>query len=127
MKVSEETQERAAEALHAAKARLESLIVDGNEDFGAETPARVEPSPIQITQQVFTDKLLISKCTSGQVKAVTRDLSDGRFHLDEIDFSDETWSHNKRVVLHVNRLEFIELLQQVQWQKVLRNFGDDEC
>ena len=111
LKVSEETQERAAEALQAAKARLESLSVDGREDFGAGVTTRVESSPIQITQQVFTDKLLISKCTSGQVKAVTRDLSDERFHLDEIDFSDETWSHNKRVVLHVNRLEFIELLQ----------------
>ena len=101
---------RAAEALQAAKARLESLSVESSEDVGAVITTRVEPSPIQITQQVFSDKLLISKCTSGQVKAVTRDLSDERFHLDEIDFSDETWSHNKRVVLHVNRLEFIELL-----------------
>ena len=50
LKVSEETQERAAEALQAAKAQLESLPVDTDEDFGAETPARVEPSPIQITQ-----------------------------------------------------------------------------
>ena len=98
LKLSEESQERAIEAIKVAKAKLESLDHDQGQTE-EDLARREEPSPIQITQQVFTDKLLISKCTSGQVKSVTRDLADERFHLDEIDFSDETWSHNSKVLL----------------------------
>jgi hypothetical protein len=42
---------------------------------------------IRITQQVFSDKLLISKSSQGQVKTVSRDLSDKKFHLGEIDMA----------------------------------------
>lgn len=42
---------------------------------------------------------------------MARDLSDQRFHLDEVDFSDEHWSHNRKVLLKVNRLEFGEIIR----------------
>lgn len=56
---------------------------------------------------------------------MTRDLSDQKFHFDEIDFSDETaWSTNSKVLLQVNRLEFIEILQQIMWNKTFKGYGE---
>ena len=107
LKITEEGQDAAIQALNAAKTRLQA-ISDSSSQLVDENGSREEISPIQITQQVFTDKLLISKCSSGQVKSVTRDLQDERFHLDEIDLSDETtWTPNSKVLLQINRLEFI--------------------
>ena len=57
---------------------------------------------------------------------VTRDLSDQRFHLDEVDFSDEHWSHNRKVLLKINRLEFIEILKQIQWSKIIKDSSTTE-
>ena len=100
-----------AEAIKDSKIRLEQLSREAQPAGLPQALARAEPSSIQITQQVFTDKLLITKSQSGQVKSVTRDLSDERFHLDQVDFSDESWSYNSKVLLQFNRLEFIELVQ----------------
>ena len=111
LKMAEKTAEEATEAIKDSKIRLEQLSREAQPAGLPQALARAEPSSIQITQQVFTDKLLITKSQSGQVKSVTRDLSDERFHLDQVDFSDESWSYNSKVLLQFNRLEFIELVQ----------------
>jgi len=68
---------------------------------------------------VFTDKLLISKGSSGQVKAVSRDLATQSYDLEEIFMAEEPNSLWSKVPLKTDQKLLSFALEVLPWQTFL--------
>ena len=75
---------------------------------------------LQVIEHSFTDKILVSRSSTGQVKSVSRSLQDGEFHLNQIDFSAEPTSHLSLINLNINPRQMLNLLQVIDWNEVLK-------
>lgn len=77
-------------------------------------------SQVSIGVQVYSDKLIVSKGQTNQVKAVSRSPATQEFNLQDVCFGEDNQSLNSLIQLSVNRHLMLQLIETIPWGRLFK-------